>query len=252
MNEVLEALGIHVSKLKKTKQEIKLKAMKETKFHGRDCNRVLLQKKADKRGDMMLGFELIIEAMQYEAGGYMNKAVALELWHALEALITELSDQKWDADWECLDWPSLTAAQKAERESRAAKLEGLAKAYLDLYVKHIGADYVTLYMHVCCMHAGQMVRRVGSLSRWSMQALEHSHSLRKKDQRLACNFAVTGRLTRKRRDGTQATIKICHFNTQLTRESMRFGAKASLPERTAQTNLGHAGRAKRRQEKDKK
>ena len=40
INDVLTSMGIYVKKVKKTKQEIEKKAMKETKFHGRDCEKI--------------------------------------------------------------------------------------------------------------------------------------------------------------------------------------------------------------------
>jgi hypothetical protein len=230
MNLVLKKMGIHVKKLKKTKEEIQKKAMKETKFHGRDCKKILT-KHLPRAVNQVQGFKAIIDAMHYDEGGWMNKAVAIELWDALTDLIDELEDE-WDEGEDVWDTSDET---HEERDKRARKAQELAGKYLDLYVEHVGADNVTLYLHVVFHHAPSMIRRVGSLSRWSMQALEHRHSLRKTQHRHGCNHRGQGGLGKRKRDGTHSTIKVGYHDTILTRASIHDTMEARLPERSEKT-----------------
>ena len=160
MNSVLTKMGIHVKKLKKTKEEIHKKAMKETKFHGRDCKKILT--KQLPRAQMELtGYKAIIDAMEYDDEGWMTKEKAMKLWDALSNLIEELEDE-WDTPESMYDHSDEAPDVRKKRGEKAKKLAG---DYLDLFTKHIGSDNVTLYLHVCYHHVPTMIEKVGSLSR---------------------------------------------------------------------------------------
>lgn len=131
-------------------------------------------------------------------------------------------------------WDISDEAQ-SKRDERASKVKDLSEKYLDLYVRHIGADKVTLYLHVVHHHAPTMIRRVGSLSRWSMQPIEHRHSLRKKQHRLACNHKKKGALGKFRKDGTQSVVSIGYHTTMLSTASLQDQVDREVPERTTKT-----------------
>ena len=119
--------------------------------------------------------------MNYPRTGEMTAAIALGLWESLEDLIDILSDQ-WDDEADMYD-----GEKQGTREQQAERAREAGTRYVTAVEHHFGADSVTLYMHVCAMHVPTFVRMVGSLSRWSMQAVEHTHSLRKKNRSRACN-----------------------------------------------------------------
>ena len=194
INAVLKGMGIHVKKLKKTKEQIKIQALKEVKLHGRNCKKML--GKVTKAADRLAGYRVIIDAMDYEEGGGMTKDKAIALWKALGELIDELSDGTWDQPGDMHD-----SGKQEERAARARKATELADNYIRLFQKEIGAEHVTLYMHACAHHAPLQIERVGSLSRWSMQALEHCNSLRKKNWRVACNRKMKGMQPRQVEEG---------------------------------------------------
>ena len=226
MNDVLRSMGIYVKKVKKTKEQIKTKAMEETKFHGRDCEKILMQKKVQRGANLIEGYKAIIDAMQYAEEGDITKSKAIELWDALAALVNELSEE-WPGGPEDIYDPS----KQGERDDRADVALELGRQYLQLFVKYVGADKVTLYLHVCAVHIPNFIRRCGSLREWSMQALEHCHSLRKKSWRVACNKRHAGGRGRKRKDGTYTTIKRGYMATELARQHALSDSAIEVPER---------------------
>ena len=227
MNDVLTSMGIHVKKVKKTKADIERKAMKETKFHGRDCKKMLVQ--AERAGNEIDGYKAIIEAMEYAKEGDMTKEIALELWGALADLINELSDE-WDEPQDIYN-----TSKQDDRDMHADKAKQLAEQYLSLFVRHIGRDTVTLYLHVCAIHIPAFIRRCGSLTKWSMQALEHCHSLRKKSWRVSCNRKQIGTKAKKNRHGAHGVVTVGYQATELQKQHSLQTSNVDVPERPQKT-----------------
>ena len=185
-----------------------------------------MKKKVQRGANLIEGYKAIIDAMQYGDEGDITKAKALELWEALTELIRELTDE-WPGGPEDI----YDANKQGERDERADAALGLGRTYLDLFVKYIGADKVTLYLHVCVMHIPNYIRRCGSLREWSMQALEHCHSLRKKSWRVSCNKRHAGGQGRKKKDGTHTTIKRGFMATEMGRQHALCESAIAVPER---------------------
>lgn len=218
----LKQLGIDVNpekKIKKTQADLAAKKkLTKISFQGRACKSILSKK--NKGIGRLNGYRQIIAAMNYPRTGEMTAAIALGLWESLEDLIDILSDQ-WDDEADMYD-----GEKQGTREQQAERAREAGTRYVTAVEHHFGADSVTLYMHVCAMHVPTFVRMVGSLSRWSMQAVEHTHSLRKKNRSRACNHKKVGAATR-----GGGTTKTCYMNTELTRQESLHRAHTDLAER---------------------
>lgn len=222
VRDALIGLGIHINPEKKIQKEskdiAKKKAMKKVSFQGRACKSIL--NKAKKAGARLNGYECIVDAMGFPTRGEMTAPIAKGLWGALADLIHELSDI-WDEEGDMYD-----AEKQGIRDEHAEKAEELATTYLKLVEDAFGKDAVTLYMHVCVMHMCTFIKAVGSLSRWSMQALEASHWLRKQNRARACNFKKQGTHTK----GGGST-EICYMNTELTKQEGLARVHSEIEER---------------------
>ena len=220
---VLKDLGIDISadkKIRKTKTDITKKKMAKISFQGRACKSILKKKQAAI--GKLNGYEQIIGAMAYPTRGEITATVARKLWQALEEMIDKLAEQ-WDDEHDMYDRGE---EKQGLRDEHAETLRASATSYVNLIVHYFGNDAVTLYMHVCAMHVPTLIRSVGSLQRWSMQALEHCHSLRKKNRRLACNHKKKGAKTR-----GEGTVGVCYMATELTRQEALSRAHTDLAER---------------------
>lgn len=118
------------------------------------------------------------------------------------------------------------AETMAKRDTHAKKVEEAARVYMSALQNFIPTDRVPLYVHMCVDHAPDMIRKVGSLSRWSMQGEEHLHSLRKKDRGRRCSFAKEGT---KRRGG--GLVRRSMYMTQVAVEFIRAKCGMNAPER---------------------
>ena len=219
---VLADLGIDIKpekKIRQTKKDLTQKKLKKLSFHGRACKSLL--NKSKKATSQLNGYRRIISAMHYPTQGEMTAKVATELWESLEDLIDVLADE-CDEEGDMYD-----PEKQQERDEHADKARQAAIKYVQLVEHAFGADSVTLYMHVCTMHVPTFIKALGSLSRWSMQALEHCHSLRKQNRTRACNHKKAGT---KGRGGSTTTI--CYMATELTKQESLQRAHTDVAERT--------------------
>ena len=105
----------------------------------------------------------------------------LDMWHALANVFDFLCGLPLDFDLNpgVQDTPENAAA----RSKLAAKAKELAITFLNEYSRALTSKAVTVYHHILVHHIPEVFERFGSIERFSGQALERSHQVRKKDGR---------------------------------------------------------------------
>ena len=106
-----------------------------------------------------------------------QRSKMMEMWDALANLFDWLSGMP--QDWDLNPGVEDTAAKQAGRNTLAEKAKELAEDFLAKYTRALSNKAVSVYHHLLVHHFPVFIARLGSIERFSGQAMEHSHQPRK-------------------------------------------------------------------------
>lgn len=208
VNRALKDMQIPVEVKRKDKSKVHDK-MKAGRFNGRSCA-ILINRDEQSEGN----YEDVLFALRLPR---LPLAHAQGYWETM----IDLFDVALETFDEPTDMLSTDAHVLEKRERWAQKIQRHANAYMEAMLKVVPHDRVGLYPHFATDHLADMVRRIGSQSRLSMQGEEHAHSLRNRDRKGRASHKMEGAATRKNKDGTKGTTKVGKHETQLRTEVVR-------------------------------